>query len=155
MTLLTCSRPSLVAQPVQRLPAVRGPGFNPWVRKKPWKRKWHPTPVLLPGKSHGRRSLVGYSPWGRKESDTTERLHFTCSYPSQRKSTGPLASQVLVLGGRFPSHYERVWIRRLHPDGCHDEGVGRRVCLFRSRKNRLPNKAIGMSCTQSSPRHEL
>ena len=34
-----------------------------------------PTPVLLPGKSHGQRSLVGYSPWGRKESDTTERLH--------------------------------------------------------------------------------
>ena len=41
-----------------------------------WKRKWHPTPVLLPGKSHGRRSLVGCSPWGRKESDTTEQLHF-------------------------------------------------------------------------------
>ena len=41
-----------------------------------WRRRWHPTPVLLPGKSHGRRSLVGCSPWGHKESDTTERLHF-------------------------------------------------------------------------------
>ena len=40
------------------------------------RREWHPTPVLLPGKSHGRRSLVGCNPWGRKESDTTERLHF-------------------------------------------------------------------------------
>ena len=40
------------------------------------RRQWHPTPVLLPGKSHGRRSLVGHSPWGCKESDTTERLHF-------------------------------------------------------------------------------
>ena len=40
------------------------------------RRQWHPTPVLLPGKSHGRRSLVGCSPWGRKESDMTERLHF-------------------------------------------------------------------------------
>ena len=40
------------------------------------RRQWHPTPVLLPGKSHGRRSLGGCSPWGRKESDTTERLHF-------------------------------------------------------------------------------
>ena len=39
-------------------------------------RQWHPTPVLLPGKSHGRRSLVGCSSWGRYESDTTERLHF-------------------------------------------------------------------------------
>ena len=44
--------------------------------KIPWRRKWHPTPVCLPGESHGWRSLVGYSPWGRKESDTTERLHF-------------------------------------------------------------------------------
>ena len=41
-----------------------------------WRRQWHPTPVLLPGKSHGRRSLVGCSPWGPKESDTIERLHF-------------------------------------------------------------------------------
>ena len=41
-----------------------------------WRRQWHPTPVLLLGKSHGWRSLVGCSPWGREESDTTERLHF-------------------------------------------------------------------------------
>ena len=40
------------------------------------RRQWHPTPVLLPGKSHGRRSLVGCSSWGREESDTTEQLHF-------------------------------------------------------------------------------
>ena len=40
------------------------------------RRQWHPTPVLVPGKSHGRRSLVGRSPWGRWEPDTTERLHF-------------------------------------------------------------------------------
>ena len=41
-----------------------------------WRRQWHPTPVLLPGKSHGWRSLVGCSPWGRWGSDTTEQLHF-------------------------------------------------------------------------------
>ena len=41
-----------------------------------WRRQWHPTPVLLPGKSHGQRSLVGCSPWGHKELDMTERLHF-------------------------------------------------------------------------------
>ena len=51
----------------------RRPGFDPWVGKIPWRRKWQPTPVFLPGKSHGRRSLVGYCPWGRKESDTTKR----------------------------------------------------------------------------------
>ena len=41
-----------------------------------WRRQWHPTPVLLPGKSHGRRSLVGCSPWGHEELDMTERFHF-------------------------------------------------------------------------------
>ena len=41
-----------------------------------WRRQWQPTPVLLSGKSHGWRSLVGCSPWGREESDTTEQLHF-------------------------------------------------------------------------------
>ena len=48
--------------------------FNPWVRKIPWRRKWQPSPIFLPGKSHGQRSLAGFSPWGCKESDTTERL---------------------------------------------------------------------------------
>jgi len=46
--------------------------FDPWVRKIPWRRKWQPTPGFLPGKFHGERSLVGYSPWNHKQSDTTE-----------------------------------------------------------------------------------
>ena len=45
-------------------------GFNLCMGKIPWRRKWQPTPVFLPGKSHGRRTLTGYSPWGRKESVT-------------------------------------------------------------------------------------
>jgi len=44
-----------------------------------WRRWWHPTPVLLPGKSHGWRRLVSCSPWGHKDSDTTEQLHFDFS----------------------------------------------------------------------------
>ena len=56
------------------------PGFDPRVGKIPWRRKWQPIPALLPGKSHGRRTLVGYSQWGRKESDTTERPHFHFSF---------------------------------------------------------------------------
>ena len=56
------------------------PGFDPWVGKTPWRRKQQPTPVLLPGKSYGPKSLVGYSPWGRKELDRTERLHLTCNH---------------------------------------------------------------------------
>jgi len=48
----------------------RRPGFDSWLGKIPWRRAWQPTPVFLPG--HGQRSLVGYSPWGCKESDTIE-----------------------------------------------------------------------------------
>ena len=66
---------SLEAQTVKRPPAMQDTGFDPWVGQIPWRRQWHPTPVLLPRKSHGRRSLVGCSPWGREESDRTERLH--------------------------------------------------------------------------------
>ena len=47
-------------------------GFDPWVRKSPWKRKRQPTPVYLLGKSHSQRNLAGYSSWGGKESDTIE-----------------------------------------------------------------------------------
>ena len=47
-------------------------GFDPRVGKIPWRRKWQPTPVFLLGKSHGQKNLVGYSSWGRRESDTTE-----------------------------------------------------------------------------------
>ena len=52
--------------------------FDSWVRKILWRRKWQPTPVFTPGKSHGQRSPVGYSPWGCKESDTIENtcMHF-------------------------------------------------------------------------------
>ena len=50
-------------------------GFDPWVSTIPWRRKWQPTPVLLLGKSHGQRSLVGYSSCGHKESDTTRHAH--------------------------------------------------------------------------------
>ena len=63
---------SLVAQTVQRQFRIGRPVFHPWVGKIPWRSKWQSTPVLLPGKSHGLRSLVGYSPWGRKDLDTRE-----------------------------------------------------------------------------------
>ena len=48
--------------------------FDPQVRKIPWRRKWQPTPVFLPGAFQGQRNLMGYSPWGLKESDVTEQL---------------------------------------------------------------------------------
>ena len=62
-------------------------GFDPWLGKIPWKRKWQPTPVFLPGKSHGHRSLVGYSPWGCK----------SWTWLSDSTTKGPLRS--LICGG--------------------------------------------------------
>ena len=76
---------SLVAQRLTHLPGMRETGFDPWVGKIPWRRNWHPTLVFLPGESHGGRSLVGYSPWGLKESDTTKQLH---SHFNGRKGRG-------------------------------------------------------------------
>ena len=61
--------------------------FDPCVRKILWRRAWRPTPVFLPGESHGQRSLAGYSPWGRSESDTTEVTAHTRERSQPEKTT--------------------------------------------------------------------
>ena len=66
------SSPSPAVNPSQRQSLLQLYSSNSIKRRK----QWHPTPILLPGKSHGQRSLVGCSPWGHEESDTAERLHF-------------------------------------------------------------------------------
>ena len=71
-TTLMAEGASLVAQMVKRPPTTRETCIQSLGQKIPWRKKWQPTPVLLPGKSHGPRTLVGYSPWGRKELDMTE-----------------------------------------------------------------------------------
>ena len=80
------------------------PGLDPWVGKIPWRRKWQLTPVLLLGRVYGRRSLVGYSPWGCKQSDMTERLHFASVfcvaphlYPFIRHWTGLGCFHILAI----------------------------------------------------------
>ena len=79
------TRASLMAQQGKNLPANAGDtgnrrrGFDSWVEMIPWKRKWQPTPVFLPEKSHGQRSLAGYSPWGCRESDMPEWLSIRVS----------------------------------------------------------------------------
>ena len=60
----------------------------PWGRMLVWRRQWQPTPVLLPGKSHGRRSLVGCGPWGHGELNTTEQLQFNFSLSCIREGNG-------------------------------------------------------------------
>ena len=108
-------------------------GFNPWVGKIPWRRRWQSTPVLLPGKSHGQRSLVGYSPWGCKELDTTEQLHFH-KYISLRALLSFLLPSGLEVEGR--QDWDNLWSL---VDTDHEEKtaagedvfsiVGRNTCL--------------------------
>ena len=62
---------------VKSLPAVQETGIQSLGQEDPWRRERLPTPVFLPGESHGQGSLVGYSPWGCKESDVTEQLTHT------------------------------------------------------------------------------
>ena len=87
----------------------------------PWncptrRRRWHPTPVLLPGKSHGWRSLVGCSPWGHEESDTTERLHFHFSLSCNGEENGnPLQCSCL----ENPRDGEAWWLPSM---GSHRVG---------------------------------
>ena len=61
-----------MAQMVKNLLAVQEAWVQSLGQEDPWRREWEPTPVFLPGESHGQRSLAGYSPWGFKELDTTE-----------------------------------------------------------------------------------
>ena len=74
---------SLGAQTVKNPPSMQRPGFDPWVRKIPWRREWLPTQVFLPRESHEQRSLAGYSAWGCKESDMTEQLTLSPSGKQQ------------------------------------------------------------------------
>ena len=87
--------------------------FSPWVGKIPWRRKWQPTPVSLPGKSHGQRSLTGYSPQGCRESDTTEcTCTHTCKTQFRSRDTYKLKvrgwkrySMQMEVKGKFEQHY--------------------------------------------------
>ena len=64
----------------------KGCRFDPWVRKIPWRKAWQPIPVFLPGESHGQRSLVGYSPWGHKESDKLTHTSSITLRPSKERA---------------------------------------------------------------------
>ena len=86
----------MIKSPLQRW----RPGLDPWVTKIPWRRAWLPTPVFLPGETHGQRSLAGYGPLGRKKSDTTEQLtHFyLVLYVSKNASNVSSLNKMLASG---------------------------------------------------------
>ena len=67
-------------EPASQCKKCKRCGFDPWVGKITWRRAWQPTPVFLPEESHEQRNLVGYNPWGGKESDTTEATKHKCPW---------------------------------------------------------------------------
>ena len=85
----------------------RRPRFNPWVGKMPWRKKWQPALVLLLGKSHGQRSLVGYCPRGRKASDMTEWLHF---------HFGGKVDRICWQQGRNQGYFLGFWLKHVDDD---------------------------------------
>ena len=113
------------AHPASHTPGCRLEGHchfvSAMVQCKGQRRQWHPTPVLLPGKSHGRRSLAGCSPWGSWESDTTERLHFHFSLSCIEGNGNPLQYSCLKdprdAGAWWAAIYgvaqSRTWLKRL------------------------------------------
>ena len=76
----------MVKNPSANAGDARDVEFNPWVRKTPWRREWQPTPLFLPGKSNGWKSLVGPNSWGHKESDLTEHTHAIPQILTQSKA---------------------------------------------------------------------
>jgi hypothetical protein len=101
-------------------------GFNLWVRKIPWRKKRQLTPVFLPGESH-QRSLVGYSPWGRNESDVTERAHTHTHTPTAAARWTSFLKQWfsppphLHHQGSFSDSHSVLSLSQEHPVSIHRE----------------------------------
>ena len=85
---------------VKKPPVTQETRGLPLGREDPWKRAWLPTPVFLPRESHGQRSLVGYSPWGHKESDMDERLTLSHRFKTELSDTRPrfLQNDLRIMG---------------------------------------------------------
>ena len=104
---------SLVAQQWRIRLQCKRPKFDHWIRNIPWRRAWQPTPVFLPGDSHGQRSLAGYSPWGRKESDMTEATeHQHSADNSESYKVSPLHMHLQVANfQRCAFHQHQAWVK--------------------------------------------
>ena len=122
-----------------------------------WRRQWHPTPILLPGKSYGQRSLVGCSPWGRWGSDTTERLHFNFHFHALEKE---MATHSSVLAWRIPGVGEPGGLPSM---GWHRVGhdwsnlAASLICIlvisyiFTSRNGVFPVISVNKGCHSHQP----
>ena len=99
------------------------PSSIPGLERFHWRRKWQPTPVPLPGKSHGQRSMVGYSPWGRKNLDTTEWLHLSLIIKGIHWGSYQKVGCIKHIEGLHVLHIMENW--RAHPQRGTEENGGR------------------------------
>ena len=135
---------------VENLPAkCRRHRFDPWVEKIPWRRKWQPTPVFLPGKSHGQRKMAGYSSWGHKRvrhnsvtkqppRNMSELLRFLCVWEVGSSSTCQIFS--IYPSTHSSKHskpetpvFDTIW---------NSSGINVSVSFFGLKKKKNKNKDI-------------
>ena len=98
--------------------------FDPWIGKIPWRRRWQPPSLFLPGRSHGQRSLAGYRSWGRKERDLTEYTHTHTHTHTPLAQPRPLP--VAVVQASF--HHSDSWLHQ----PCLSPGLPASSCPFLS-----------------------
>ena len=109
-------------------------GFNPWVRKIAWRRAWQPPPVFLPRESHGQKSLIGYSPRGHKESDTTEVTQHARTHAPSTVSSLPSAQQTMpgrlkkkknkLMCIKYQQRKQKMWVtEKLTQFNCFKIGI--------------------------------
>ena len=115
----------LVAQTVKNLPKCGRLGFDPWVRKIPWRRNWQPTPVILPGESHGHRSLAGYNLWGRKKSATTEWLTHTHTHTQKERVRHCIILTIIIISNAYAYYGPGIVLNILHapPHLCREHMI--------------------------------
>ena len=114
-------------------------GFDPWVRKIPWGRKWQPTPLFLPGKSLGQRSLAGCSLWGLKELDTAEHTHMPrCFWDLKKNKTQP--SHKITTGASLVAqtveNLPAIWQTQVWSLGWDSPGEGNGYLLLNGKFHR-------------------
>ena len=134
---------------VKNLPAVQETWrhrFNPWVRKIPWRRKWQPAPVFLPGQCHEQRSLAGYSAWGGQALDSAEHAHTQLEAALEAVSVLTLRqmgwlSWTALSSGRFPSVF---WGSILHLSWGQD-------WFWEEASHTTGLKSLGSDSTEADP----
>ena len=111
--------------------------FDPWVGKIPWRRVWKPTPIFLPGESHGQRSLAGYSPWRHSQTGLSQQACML--QPQSSTRTALLTQQKALDPNSFPSF---SWPNATHLSALNANVASSRHVLMPSNRSVLPSTCL-------------